>query len=204
MGAHRSKWSGFLGGLQGRHLHSSRRQAEAADFLARGLVDLASDAVVVDLGAGSGVLSLPLAQRLSTGHVHAVDVSAEMLAHLERRCRGEGLQDRVRIHRRSADDTGLPAASADLVVSSALLHEVPHPSTVLDEAWRVAKPGARLMLRDFVNHRYSWVSKLIHPSSAHGHLLRSELEGMVRVAGFVKLEISRAGRHVDVFAFKPV
>jgi arsenite methyltransferase len=201
---HRTKWTGWFGALQGRRLHSASRQAEAAGFTLRALESLPPESTVVDLGAGTGLVTLQVAQRLQGGRVIAVDIAPEMLEQLARRARAFGLHDRLEERLAPADDTGLEGASVDRVVSVALLHEVPSPAAVLAEAYRLLRPGGRLALRDFA-HRpsRSWLAKLMHPATAHGHLRPDELRGIILEAGFRELSLVRCGRHLDAFARKP-
>jgi trans-aconitate methyltransferase len=56
-----------------------------------GLLELGGSETVVDYGAGSGVLSVPVARGLPEGVVHAVDESPEMIEHLRRRLEETGL-----------------------------------------------------------------------------------------------------------------
>jgi len=70
----------------------SRHSDYAAGFLAR--LDLAPGLTVLDMGAGSGALALPLA---AAGHqVIAADISSGMLAELQKQAAATGLSDRIR------------------------------------------------------------------------------------------------------------
>lgn len=104
---------------------------------------------VVDLGAGTGFISLALASAAST--VLAVDLSDEMLAVL----RADAMaKDQTNVQTRLADlaTFDLPAGSVDLVVSSYALHHL------VDEDKRrlVARmhtwlaPGGRVVLADMM------------------------------------------------------
>jgi len=108
-----------------------------------------SPARVIDVGAGTGFLSL-IAARL--GHkVTAVDLSTQMLDKLQRSARREGLEIDVVV---SAAD-GLEAAgsaargSFDAVMERHLLWTLPDPHKAL-EAWRRVVPDGRLLLVESV------------------------------------------------------
>jgi ubiquinone/menaquinone biosynthesis C-methylase UbiE len=204
MARQRSKWTGRLGALRGRRLQTAVRTAEAARFLDQALPALEPDASVLDLGAGTGLQALAVAQRLSGGRVVAVDLSQSMLDQLARLAMGRGLTDRLELRCCPADETGLADGCMDYVISVALLHEVPDPAAVLAEAWRVLRPGGRVAVRDFAyDARRSWLAKLTHPRSAYGHLRPGELRAGLEAAGFEALELRRSGRQLDAFCIKP-
>ncbi|HEX9034509.1 MAG TPA: methyltransferase domain-containing protein [Streptosporangiaceae bacterium] len=112
-------------------------------------VSLPPGAQVVDLGCGTGQLSLPLAER--GANVLAVDVSAAMLRQLqenarERRILGvEGLA--MPIERLS-----LPPRSADLIVTSYALHHLrdADKGQVVAAAYQWLRPGGVLVIADMM------------------------------------------------------
>src|SRR5919112_6054161 len=55
------------------------------------LLPLQPDAVVGDIGCGPGFFTLPLAERLRQGHVHAVDVEPVMIQTVRERADEAGL-----------------------------------------------------------------------------------------------------------------
>ena len=57
-----------------------------------GNLDLQSDHVVADIGAGTGYFSFPISARIPNGTVLAVDIQPEMLAIIESR-KSAGLSD---------------------------------------------------------------------------------------------------------------
>ena len=59
------------------------------------LLGLRGDETVVDYGARSGTLAVPLATRLPGGVVHAIDESPEIVARLRERLVGANLQNVV-------------------------------------------------------------------------------------------------------------
>ena len=122
-------------------------QALAATVLE--LADPRPDDVVVDLGAGTGLLTLPVAARAAD--VFAIDYSEPMLARLAKRARAAGLAN---VHCVHADLRELPLAdeSATIVVSNYAFHHLPDvgKELALSEARRVLKPGGRLVVCDMM------------------------------------------------------
>lgn len=85
-------------------------------FLER--LDLAGARTALDVGCGTGNLAIPLAKRLR--RVHALDFSPEMLRHLERRRRREGV-DNVVVHRLSWTDSWAEVPKVDVAICSRAL-----------------------------------------------------------------------------------
>jgi ubiquinone/menaquinone biosynthesis C-methylase UbiE len=107
------------------------------------------DAVVVDLGAGTGRFALAAARRFA--RVVAVDVSPAMLDHLRARAAEEGASnvECVRAGFLGYEHTGPPA---DAVHTRHALHQLPDfwKAVALDRVARFLRPGGVLRLRDLV------------------------------------------------------
>lgn len=114
--------------------------AELFDFLARRF-SLAREARVVDVGAGTGRASWPLADR--GFRVVAVEPSAPMRARGAARAPAPG--GRIQFQEGTADATHLPAASAELVICAQAFHWF-DPRTALSEFARVLVPRGGLAL----------------------------------------------------------
>lgn len=98
----------------------------------------------VDLGTGTGTVARGLA-RLGC-QVTALDISDSMLAGARELATGEGLS--IDFRRAPAEDTGLPEASADLVLAGQCWHWFDRPAAAR-EAFRVLVPGGRLVIAHF-------------------------------------------------------
>ena len=97
---------------------------------------------VVDLGSGYGTFSIPAAQIVS-GKVHAYDMEPEMIGFLQEKSAELGLGN-IETHLRDfiADGSGLEGDSMDYVMLFNILHHS-HPKQILDETFRLLKPGAK-------------------------------------------------------------
>ncbi len=105
--------------------------------------------VAVDVGAGTGLLTLPLAS--SVDSVWAVDISPRMCEALHTKAISGGSLN-VRTVVASAVSLPLADASADVVVSNYCLHHLRDSDKrrALSEAFRVLRPGGRLVFADMM------------------------------------------------------
>lgn len=107
---------------------------------------LARGTTILDVGCGTGFLALELAQRCGAdSRVYAVDPWSAAMARLERKLTYHGVEN-VQLIRASAEATGLPDASVDLIVSNLGINNFSNPAAVLAECFRVGRPGGRLMM----------------------------------------------------------
>jgi len=97
---------------------------------------------VIEIGCGRGAFAIELARR--GAHVTAVDVSTVAIDLARARAASAGIDIDFRVL--DAQDTGLPAATYDLVVSCECLEHVPRPKSMAQELFRLCKPGGRCVL----------------------------------------------------------
>jgi ubiquinone/menaquinone biosynthesis C-methylase UbiE len=104
---------------------------------------------VVDLGCGTGQLSLPLAEL--GARVLAVDISEEMIARLDGNARDRRLHS-VEGIAVPIENLSLPAGSVDLVVTSYALHHLrdADKSRVVSAAYHWLRPGGTLLVADMM------------------------------------------------------
>ena len=104
---------------------------------------------VVDLGSGSGQVTLKLAPGARS--VIAVDFSADMLRILAERAAEQGL-DNVSTQLSTLQALRLPDNSLDLVVSNYALHHLRHPEKVelLGRCAQWLRPGGRIVVGDMM------------------------------------------------------
>jgi ubiquinone/menaquinone biosynthesis C-methylase UbiE len=146
--------------------------------------------VVLDVGAGTGLLALAAAPRVA--RVYALDISQEMCRRLAGKVASGGLGN-VEVLPGSATELPLGHGSVDVVVSNYCLHHLSDSEKVqaLAELRRVLRPGGRLVFGDMM-FRVSLVSRrdravilrVVRRMIAHGPagVLRV-LRNAMRVAG---------------------
>ncbi|QNE23184.1 methyltransferase domain-containing protein [Kribbella qitaiheensis] len=108
-------------------------------------VPLRRGQTIVDIGAGTGFLTVELAQRSGAARVIAVDPWAEAIAVLRRKVDYLKLGN-VELVVADAAALDLPDGSVDLVVSNLGINNFDNAATVLAECHRVLRPGGRLLL----------------------------------------------------------
>lgn len=126
-----------------------REQEERLTLLIESL-NLEPGMAVADIGAGSGVISAMIADRIGAdGVVYAVDIQQEMLDALADRCKQSGITN-VRPIRGTVKTPKLTADSLDLAIMVDVYHEFNFPFEMLLEISKSLKPGGRVI---FVEYR---------------------------------------------------
>jgi len=105
--------------------------------------------VIVDVGAGTGLLTLAVASQVEK--VWAVDSSRAMGEYLRVKAESADAEN-VRVVHASATSMPLVDCVADLVLSNYCFHELREADKrhALDEAFRVLRPGGRLIVGDMM------------------------------------------------------
>ncbi|KJK57403.1 class I SAM-dependent methyltransferase [Saccharothrix sp. ST-888] len=99
---------------------------------------------VADIGCGGGVYCAAWLE-LGAASVAGVDFSAAMISAAREHCADLG---NLTFSQGSADRTGLPDTSADIVFERALVHHLDDPAAAFREARRVLAPGGTLIVQD--------------------------------------------------------
>jgi arsenite methyltransferase len=156
--------AGALLAALGSGLYASRRGKFEVWSRLFGSLALQGNERILDLGCGRGAVLLLAARQLTTGYAAGVDIwskadqSGNSPLATRRNARAEGVLDRILLQ--TADITALPFAdnSFDVVLSNMAIHNIkgaPRRDVAIDEAWRVLRPGGRLLIADiFESARY--------------------------------------------------
>ena len=105
--------------------------------------------VVADIGAGSGVFTLPLAKAVtSTGKVYAVDIEKGLVDHIARKAK-EQKATNVHAVLGKFTDPNLPARDVDLVFIYDVLHHIENRSDYIKNLAPYLKRTARIAVIDF-------------------------------------------------------
>ena len=104
---------------------------------------------VLDLGCGTGQISIPLAMQGAS--VLGVDVSPAMADRLRAEARRRGLPALTAVAL-PVEDLDLPPASVDLIVSSYALHHLrdPDKARLVTAAYQWLRPGGQIVIADMM------------------------------------------------------
>jgi arsenite methyltransferase len=108
----------------------------------------------VDLGGGTGFLSLGLAPLVAK--LHVIDHSPEMLA--QARVNLSAFEN-VEYHLAEGTDIPLPDNSADAVLANMYLHHAADPQAAIEEIVRVLRPGGHLVITDLDQHEHGFLKE---------------------------------------------
>jgi ubiquinone/menaquinone biosynthesis C-methylase UbiE len=109
---------------------------------------LAGPRVLIEIGAGTGFFAAPFAREMKSGTVYACDVQDEMLSWMKEHLPSD-LQNRLIPLKMEETSVPLPGGIADLVYMINLHHELEDRQAIMQEAFRLLKPGGSVMVMDW-------------------------------------------------------
>lgn len=100
---------------------------------------------VADIGCGSGYFSIPAAKFVQPNQVFAVDISPEMLNHVNAKKIDQDLKN-LEVVQMEASVIPLKNDSFDFTLCAFVAHEVQYINSFIDELLRITKPGGKLVI----------------------------------------------------------
>jgi ArsR family transcriptional regulator len=144
---------------------------------------------IADLGAGEGVLSQLLARQAE--FVYCIDNSPKMVefgSELARRHNIANLEYKLG----DIEDVPLPSASVHLALLSQALHHAEHPPKALAEAFRILKPGGKVLILDLKEHDFEKARELY--ADRWLGFSENNLYQWLKKAGFTSADVAVAAR----------
>jgi ubiquinone/menaquinone biosynthesis C-methylase UbiE len=141
---------------------------------------------VLDVGCGTGEVTLQAKVRAKAGKVYGIDPAPEMIAVARSKAARKKLDIDFRVG--VIEALPFPDSSLDVVTSSLMMHHLPEDLKVrgLAEIYRVLKPGGHLLVADFMKPTGSFLNHLFMAFSQHDGL-QSGIEDLRKLftdAGF--------------------
>jgi len=171
------------------------------------LAELKPGETVLDLGSGGGIDVLLSARRVGpTGKAYGLDMTDEMLALANENKRKAGAKN-VEFLKGEIENIPLPDNSVDVIISNCVINLSASKDRVLQEAFRVLKPGGRFAVSDVVTKGQMLPeirkSVLLWVGCVAGALEENEYRSKLSAAGFeqIDLEPTRIYRVEDARTF---
>ena len=166
------------------------------------ILSLKPGEVVLDLGSGAGFDVFLAAEKVgSAGKVIGVDMTDEMIAQAQANAAKNNFTN-VEFRRGDIEALPLENEAVDVVISNCVINLAPDKLTVFKEAYRVLKPGGRMMISDVVLKRplpeEIRNDKELLAGCISGAILKQEYLCLLEKAGFTQVVI-----HKEVPAFLP-
>lgn len=149
--------------------------------------------VVVDLGSGGGIDVFLAARQVGpSGRVIGVDMTPEMLARARANADRLGLGN-VEFRQGLIEALPVESSSVDVILSNCVINLAPDKTVVFREAFRILKPGGRLVVSDMVARgelsREIRENPALWASCIGGALPEVEYLDAIRRAGFPSVEV---------------
>jgi ArsR family transcriptional regulator len=144
---------------------------------------------VADLGCGEGYLTIEAARW--GRHVIAVDRSKDVLTRARSLASRRKL-DNITWKQGDLERLPIPDASVDVAMLSQALHHSEQPAAALAEAWRILRPGGRVLILDLREHQESWVRAKL--GDRWLGFQDEELEKLLAAAGFSDVTVRVGAR----------
>ncbi len=157
------------------------------------LASLRDGETVLDLGSGAGFDCFLAAKRVGEmGKVIGVDMTVEMVEGARRNA-VEGGYGNVEFRLGEIEELPVEDSSVDVIISNCVINLVPDKSKAFGEAFRVLKPGGRLMISDLVLLHELPVaireSVQAYVGCLSGATMKEEYVGAIRESGFGDIDI---------------
>ena len=141
-------------------------------------LDLKPGQVVADIGAGPGVISLPMAKAVApNGKVYAVDIDQPFMDHITMRAKEQHIPNIVPILGKFTDPA-LPAKDVDVALFHDVLHHIKDRAAYLTSVATYMKPAGRIAIVELSPTKGS------HKDEPELQVTKDQAKAWLAVAGF--------------------
>ena len=157
------------------------------------LASIKDGETVLDLGSGAGFDSFLAAARVGrSGNVIGVDMTPEMIE-TARGNAAKGNYSNVEFRLGELENLPVADGSIDVVISNCVINLVPDKKKAFEEAFRVLKPGGRLMVSDIVLLRslpdFVMISVAAYVGCISGAAMKESYLEAIKSAGFNEVTV---------------
>jgi len=157
------------------------------------IASLKDGAVVLDLGSGAGFDAFLASPRVGkTGRVIGVDMTPEMIEKARANAK-KGNYTNVEFRLGEIEKLPVEDNSVDVIISNCVINLSPDKQSVFKEAFRVLRPGGRLMVSDLVllKDLPDSIKKSVeaYVGCLAGAIKKDKYLGFIKEAGFEDIKI---------------
>lgn len=159
---------------------------------------------VLDIGCGSGGITVDLVRRHGAARVVGIDVEEPVCEHARRRAERVGVGDRVEIRRVEPGPLPFGAGTFDVVFSKDSIVHIPDKESLATDVFRVLRPGGWFVASDWlISHDGAPSPEMAAYIAAEaldfGMASPDRYERALHAAGFADVELrNRNGWYRDV------
>ncbi len=177
------------------------------------LADLREEEVVLDLGSGGGIDVFLAAKKVGPkGKVIGVDMTGEMVQLAKENAEKTKIEN---VEFRLGEIENLPVEDGmvDVIISNCVINLSPDKDRVFTEAFRVLKPGGRLLVSDVVTQGElpseiredpeMWAACIAGALDEEGYLQKIRNAGFKKVEVIAKNDFMERVSSIKVRAYKP-
>ncbi len=192
---HQEQYFNSVAGRLGKNYCPGRNWEAIGHFL----LHLTPKIKIADLGAGEGLLSQLLAR--SAEEVVCVDNSPKMVEFGRDLAEKNGFTN-LTYQLGDIEEVPLKDKRFDLVLLSQALHHAQHPERAMAEAYRILKPGGKVIIIDLLEHHFEKAHELY--ADVWLGFSENKLYQFLKDAGFRKREVNVVAREVEAPNFQTV
>ena len=169
---------------------------------------------ILDIGCGTGRISIGIAKKTDKATVHAVDISENMLKIALKNAREERLDKRIVFLKADGKKLDFKDNFFDIIMCSNMLHHQKDPVYLLNEMRRVVKKDGYIIIRDVVRPSsevilnlfvgifglsYDKAMKKGYRESLYSAFTASELKKILNSCGMKEIKSSKSFPHFMTF-----
>ncbi len=118
--------------------------------LAEKVVSLFEGGKLLEIGPGPAYVSIEIAKRLPKVEIIGLEISDTMIEIAKKNAKEHEVSEKITLKKGDASKMPLEDSEFDFVITSGSLHHWKKPTQVVDEIYRVLRPGCRALVSDLM------------------------------------------------------